>query len=115
MDRCVDLQPQNRARARTSRQSPALAFRTQRVHEWKRLGRTELGDGLFPLTPALCQGERERRNIPHSTSNSERSIPEASCDPLEVECSMLKVGCCRFMEVLDLFVGFETQGSVWLG
>src|SRR5438477_13067730 len=61
MERCVELQPQTRARANASRQSPALASRAQRVHEWKKGGRTELAGALFSLTPALSAGKWEPR------------------------------------------------------
>src|ERR1041385_2034826 len=39
----------------------------------------------------------ETRNIQHPTSNTEHSIPEPTSDRLDVECSMLNVGCCRFV------------------
>jgi hypothetical protein len=50
----------------------------------------------------------ESRNIQHSTSNTERSISEASSGRLDVERSMLNVECCRFMERT-----LASRGAAW--
>src|ERR1051326_1965838 len=79
----VDLQNSTRIRAMFGAAS-TLAFRAPSTPVGKRDGVR----GRFT----------ERRNIQHSTSNTEYSIPEAPSDQLDVECSMLNVGRCQFLE-----------------